>query len=277
MISLLFDTVGYFLYPATLLTLFGNTLAIGTVMLTGWPFDIVRLSYFGLMVLFFFAQLFLFLIPVRSKSISCCISSFAIFGVIMMLAIIAFLILPYAVNPELLSATINQVRNRTVGQGRSRPTTNIVTSTALPGKNPPPVAKTPPPKSPPFNLPLPFKRRTEVSDASDDPGIGKRAINEMLQVPVKAPTKRPSAAGGIPSDVQSYLEAILFLIELQIPLIGAVVLYAITLIVTSCRFRGARGCGLAIFGGIAYAFMLPTFYWTFLMFSIARYNVTSWR
>eukprot|EP01130_Rhizamoeba_saxonica_P017438 TRINITY_DN8451_c0_g1_i1.p1 TRINITY_DN8451_c0_g1~~TRINITY_DN8451_c0_g1_i1.p1 ORF type:complete len:871 (+),score=146.17 TRINITY_DN8451_c0_g1_i1:193-2805(+) len=63
----------------------------------------------------------------------------------------------------------------------------------------------------------------------------------------------------------------------QGPLIAGIAVYAISMIGTSFRYGGVSSVILTICGGIWYIFLLPTFYITFLLYSVARYDTTSWR
>jgi len=249
MISLVMDTLGYFVYPATIMVIFANTLSIGIVLLTDWDYLWVKLAFYGAMVAFFFLQVFIFLLPVRSKNISGCIGIFSLIGAFMMLAIAVFLILPYIIFPNRLDDTMAQVRDGTLGG-------NLWND---------PLRVPDPNRIPPGSQPMNQKRLTwedlklfnGAQGDQDDPGFGiKRYIEQTGS---------------------NSLNSVLYLLQLYLPLFGAVVIYAIALFFSSWRFRGCRGCGLVIAGGLLYVFLLPTFYVTFLIFSLCRYDVTSWR
>jgi len=66
-------------------------------------------------------------------------------------------------------------------------------------------------------------------------------------------------------------------IEDQAPLLAGLGMYMIMLYSSSYRFSGWSSVKRATFGGLAYLFFLPTFYITFLLYSVARYDTTSWR
>jgi hypothetical protein len=61
-------------------------------------------------------------------------------------------------------------------------------------------------------------------------------------------------------------------------LLGAALLfYATVMVSSSYRLRGVKSLWIALIGGPIFAFLSPTFYLTFLWFSITRFDSTSWR
>lgn len=63
----------------------------------------------------------------------------------------------------------------------------------------------------------------------------------------------------------------------QGPLIAGVGVYGLFIALTAARYDGWKALQVAAFGGFTYVLFLPTFYVTFLLYSVARYDTTSWR
>jgi len=63
----------------------------------------------------------------------------------------------------------------------------------------------------------------------------------------------------------------------QLPLISGLVVYSGIIFTTAFRHDGWKGIVLVVIGGSFYVLLLPTFYILFLLYSVTRYDTTSWR
>jgi cellulose synthase/poly-beta-1,6-N-acetylglucosamine synthase-like glycosyltransferase len=89
-------------------------------------------------------------------------------------------------------------------------------------------------------------------------------------------TKRDANASWLEEFARETL-ALLNLGLLRLLLGAALLFYAAVMVSSSYRLRGRKSLWIALIGGPIFAFLSPTFYFTFLWFSITRFDSTSWR
>jgi hypothetical protein len=100
---------------------------------------------------------------------------------------------------------------------------------------------------------------------------------EYRRAPLVLPGIPTFVADRLGGDLFQEAYALLTLGLLRILLGITLLFYAMVMVFSAVRFRGKKALWISLIGGTAFAFFSPTWFFTFLWFTLCRYDSTSWR